>query len=242
METIIQLYHAFLDMNVETLSDPKVLWTLYGMLFAILLLENGLLPAAFLPGDSLLFLTGVLISLDVFHFGLINVVLIAGAAIGTWLGYIQGRWLGNTRIVRGWMSHLPQKYHQRTQTLFHRYGLQALFIGRFIAFVRTALPIMAGLSGLHSKRFHIYNWISATLWIFLITTLGYLFGLSPLFKAYEKEFMTFLTLIPVFLLVVGLIASIFVVVKRAFSKKNKKPIEFKDGLHNKEENKEEINR
>ncbi|WP_392563282.1 DedA family protein [Orbus wheelerorum] len=221
METIITLYHAFLAMNLEVLRDPKVLWTLYAMLFVILLLENGILPAAFLPGDSLLFLTGVLISLDIFHFGLINVVLIAGAALGTWLGYIQGRWLGNTKLVKSWMAHLPAKYHARTQTLFHKYGLQALFIGRFIAFVRTALPIMAGLSGLHSKRFHIYNWISATLWIFLITTLGYLFGLSPLFKMYEKQFMTFLMLIPVFLLVLGLIASIWLVVKRHFATRNK---------------------
>jgi len=221
METIITLYNAFLAMNLEVLRDPKVLWALYAMLFVILLLESGILPAAFLPGDSLLFLTGVLISLDIFHFGLINVVLIAGAALGTWLGYIQGRWLGNTKIVKNWMAHLPAKYHARTQTLFHKYGLQALFIGRFIAFVRTALPIMAGLSGLHSKRFHIYNWVSATLWIFLITTLGYLFGLSPLFKAYEKEFMTFLMLIPVLLLVLGLIASIWLVVKRYLTKKNK---------------------
>lgn len=239
METIITLYHAFLSMNLDVLRDPKILWILYGMLFVILLLENGVLPAAFLPGDSLLFLTGVLISLDVFHFGLINVVLIVGAALGTWLGYIQGRWLGNTKVVKNWMSHLPIKYHQRAQTLFHRYGLQALFIGRFIAFIRTLLPIMAGLSGLHSKRFHIYNWISATLWIFFITTLGYLFGLSPLFKAYEKEFMTFLMLIPVFLLVIGLLASIWLVVKRHLSNKRRKPIELKDGQ---QKNKEGINR
>lgn len=241
MDTIITLYHAFLELNIATLSDPKVMWTLYGMLFAILLLENGILPAAFLPGDSLLFLTGILISLDVFHFGLVNVVLIVGAALGTWIGYIQGRWLGNTKIVRNWMDHLPAKYHQRSQLLFHKYGLQALFIGRFIAFVRTVLPIMAGLSGLQSKRFHIYNWLSATLWIFLIVTLGYLFGLSPLFKAYEKAFMTFFMLIPVFLLVLGLIASIWLVVKRSFMRKNKKPITLKDGMANKEKEKE-INR
>ncbi|WP_392561331.1 DedA family protein [Orbus sturtevantii] len=221
METIVTLYDAFLAMNLEVLRDPKVLGTLYLMLFVILFLENGVLPAAFLPGDSLLFLTGVLISLDIFHFGLINLVLIAGAALGTWLGYIQGRWLGNTKIVKSWMAHLPEKYHARTLTLFHKYGLQALFIGRFIAFVRTALPIMAGLSGLHSKRFHVYNWISATLWIFLITALGYLFGLSPLFKMYEKQFMTFLMLIPVFLLVLGLVASIWLLIKRKLATKNK---------------------
>ena len=89
METIITLYHAFVNLDIATLSNPNVLWTLYGMLFVIILLENGVLPAAFLPGDSLLFLTGVLISQNVFHFGLINFILIAGAALGTWLGYAQ---------------------------------------------------------------------------------------------------------------------------------------------------------
>lgn len=221
MDTIISLYHAFLSMNIETLSDPKILWTLYGMLFVILLLECGVLPAAFLPGDSLLFLTGILISLDVFHFGLINVVLIAGAALGTWLGYVQGRWLGNTRVVKNWMAHLPPKYHQRALTLFHKYGLFALFFGRFIAFVRTVMPIMAGLSGLKSKLFHVYNWLSATLWIFLIVTMGYLFGLSPIFKEYEQQFMAFFMLIPVILLVIGLIASIWLVIQRQISKKRK---------------------
>ncbi|MCX8600543.1 MULTISPECIES: DedA family protein [unclassified Gilliamella] len=221
MDTIITLYQAFVNMDIATLSNPNVLWILYGMLFIIILLENGVLPAAFLPGDSLLFLTGVLISQNVFHFGLINLILIAGAALGTWLGYIQGLWLGNTKVVQNWMAHIPEKYHKKSEVLFHKYGLQALFIGRFIAFVRTILPMMAGLSGLHSKKFHIYNWISATLWIFLIVTLGYLFGLSPVFKAYEKQIMSLLMLIPVFLLVIGLIFSIALAVKRWLNNKKK---------------------
>jgi membrane protein DedA with SNARE-associated domain len=224
METIITLYQAFVNMDIATLSNPNVLWSLYGMLFVIILLENGLLPAAFLPGDSLLFLTGVLISLDVFHFGLINVILIAGAALGTWLGYAQGLWLGNTKIVKGWMANLPEKYHHKTELLFHKYGLQALFIGRFIAFVRTLMPMMAGLSGLHSRKFHIYNWVSATLWIFLIVTLGYLFGLSPIFKTYEKQIMSLLMIIPVFLLVLGLLFSIWLAVKRSLANKKQSKV------------------
>jgi membrane protein DedA with SNARE-associated domain len=221
MDTIITLYQAFVHMDIATLSNPNIVWTLYGMLFVIILLENGVLPAAFLPGDSLLFLTGVLISQDVFHFGLINLILISGAAFGTWLGYAQGLWLGNTKLVQNWMAHIPEKYHHKSEVLFHKYGLQALFIGRFIAFVRTLLPMMAGLSGLHSRKFHIYNWISATLWIFLIVTLGYLFGLSPLFNTYKEQIMSLLMLIPVFLLVLGLIFSIWLALKRLSTNKKK---------------------
>lgn len=219
MDTILSLYHAFINLDYATLSDPSVIWTLYGMLFVILFFESSLLPAAFLPGDSLLFITGILISLDVLHFGLINLILIAGTALGSWLGYLQGHWLGNTKVVRNWLDHLPAKYHQKAEALFNKHGLAALFIGRFVAFVRTLLPILAGLSGLNSRRFHIYNWLSSALWICIIITGGYLFGLSPLFKAYEKAFMRLFLLIPVVLLASGLIFSLWVVFKRWRAKK-----------------------
>lgn len=222
METLLSIYHAFSSSsaNIDVLSDPKILITLYFVLFCILFLENGVLPAAFLPGDSLLLLTGILISQDVLKSGLSYVVvMIFGAVLGTWFGYLQGIWLGNTKTVQGWMSHLPKKYYEKTQLLFHKYGLQALFIGRFIPFVRTALPIMAGISGLHSKKFHIYNLISATLWIFLIVTIGYLIGLTPIFEKHKDILLNIFALIPVVLLVIGLISSIILVINRKYGKK-----------------------
>lgn len=220
MENLLSIYHAFASANIEALSNPSILITLYCVLFSVLLLENGILPAAFLPGDSLLLFTGLLISQDVLHFGWVNLVMILGAVIGTWLGYLQGIWLGNTKLVQGWIAHLPKKYYDKTQILFHKYGLQALFIGRFIPFVRTAMPIMAGISGLHSKKFHIYNLISATLWIFLIVTVGYLIGLTPIFSAHKDLLLKLFALIPIVLLVIGLISSIVLVVKRKYGKKN----------------------
>ncbi len=64
-----------------------------------------------------------------------------------------GRWLGNTRTVKGWLAQLPAKYHQRATCMFDRHGLLALLAGRFLAFVRTLLPTMAGISGLSNRRF-----------------------------------------------------------------------------------------
>ncbi len=72
--------------------------------------------------------------------------------------YIQGRWLGNTRIVQNWLSHLPSHYHQRAHHLFHKHGLSALLIGRFIAFVRT-LPPSPGFPAI--TPFSVFNWMSA---------------------------------------------------------------------------------
>ncbi|CAK7047767.1 DedA family protein [Morganella morganii] len=218
METMQQLFFALWHQDYETLSNPSLLWAIYIMLFAILFLENGLLPAAFLPGDSLLILVGVLIAKDTLDFPTTLIVLTAGASLGCWVGYLQGRWLSNTKIVKGWLSHLPPHYHQRAHSLFHRHGLAALLVGRFLAFVRTLLPMLAGIAGLNSRRFQFFNWLSGFLWVGILTSLGYCLGISPIFRKYEHHLMNILMLIPVVLLVFGLLASLWVVWKRKRTK------------------------
>jgi membrane protein DedA with SNARE-associated domain len=138
------------------------------------------------------------------------VVLTTAASLGCWLSYIQGRWLGNTKTVQGWLSHLPAHYHQRAHNLFHRHGLSALLVGRFLAFVRTLLPTIAGLSGLSNTRFQFFNWISGLLWVLILTTMGFAFGKTPVFLKYEDEVMLFLILLPLALLVIGLVGSLYV--------------------------------
>ncbi|MDF7679212.1 DedA family general envelope maintenance protein YqjA [Enterobacteriaceae bacterium ESL0689] len=216
MELLTQLLNAMWSQDYETLANPAVLGTLYFILFSILFLENGLLPAAFLPGDSLLVLTGVLIAKGAMGFPQTVLLLAVSASLGCWLSYIQGRWLGNTRIVQKWLSHLPSQYHQRAHNLFHKHGLSALLIGRFIAFVRTLLPTIAGLSGLNNARFQFFNWISGLLWVLILTSLGYLLGISPIFQKYEEQLMSGLMLLPVILLVFGFLGSLVVLWKKKY--------------------------
>ncbi|CDL79218.1 DedA family protein [Xenorhabdus cabanillasii] len=208
MEIVTDLIYALWHQDYETLANPSLVWAIYLLLFTILFLENGVLPAAFLPGDSLLILVGVLIAQDAMSFPATLVILTAGASLGCWVGYLQGRWLGNTQLVRSWLSHLPSHYHQRAHNLFHRHGLSALLIGRFLAFVRTLLPTLAGLAGLNNARFQMFNWLSGFLWVIILTTLGYALGKSPLFRQYEQYLMNFLVLLPVALLLIGLIGSL----------------------------------
>ncbi|MEX9795982.1 DedA family protein [Proteus mirabilis] len=220
MEIVRELFLALWHQDYETLANPSLLWIIYILLFSILFLENGVLPAAFLPGDSLLILVGVLIAKGTMDFPLTLLILTAGASLGCWLGYLQGKWLGNTRLVRSWLSHLPEHYHQRAHGLFHRHGLAALLIGRFLAFVRTLLPTIAGLAGLQNGRFQVFNWLSGLLWVGILTTLGYLLGNSPLFRQYEHHLINFLMLLPVCLLVIGLIGSVWVVIKKKSKQSN----------------------
>lgn len=176
MELLTQLLQALWAQDFETLANPSMIGMLYFVLFVILFLENGLLPAAFLPGDSLLVLVGVLIAKGAMGYPQTILLLTVAASLGCWVSYIQGRWLGNTRTVQNWLSHLPAHYHQRAHHLFHKHGLSALLIGRFIAFVRTLLPTIAGLSGLNNARFQFFNWMSGLLWVLILTTLGYMLG------------------------------------------------------------------
>ncbi|APS28498.1 DedA family protein [Pectobacterium brasiliense] len=205
MSVVHDIIQALWQQDFSALADPHVVWVVYGILFTTLFLENGLLPASFLPGDSLLLLTGAMIAKGVMSFFPTMILLTVAASLGCWLSYLQGRWLSDTRLVKGWLLQLPAHYHQRAHHLFHRHGLMALLVGRFLAFIRTLLPTMAGISGLNNTRFQIFNWLSGLLWVGGIVTLGYALSHIPLVKRYEDQVMTALILLPIILLVSGLI-------------------------------------
>ena len=124
--------------------------------------------------------------------------------------------MGNTRVVKGWLAQLPDKYHQRATCMFDRHGLLALLAGRFLAFVRTLLPTMAGISGLSNRRFQVFNWLSALLWVGVVTSLGYAISMIPFVKRHEDQVMTFLMVLPIVLLVAGLLGTVIVVIKKKY--------------------------
>lgn len=221
MEIIKQLLHALWQQDFEMLANPSLVWTLYVLLFLILFLENGLLPAAFLPGDSLLILVGVLVAKGTMNFPITILILTTAASLGCWLSYIQGRWLGNTRIVQNWLSHLPAHYHQRAHQLFYRHGLSALLIGRFLAFVRTLLPTIAGLSGLSNVRFQFFNWVSGLLWVLILVSVGFTLGNTAVFHQYEEKLMSGLMMLPVALLVLGFFGSLVMLWRKKRANKQK---------------------
>ncbi|CAI0994708.1 Inner membrane protein YghB [Serratia quinivorans] len=211
MDVLREIVHALWQQDFIALADPSVIWVVYAVLFTTLFLENGLLPASFLPGDSLLLLSGALIAKGVMAFVPTLIILTVAASLGCWLSYVQGRWLGHTSLVKGWLLQLPAQYHQRAHNLFNRHGLMALVIGRFLGFVRTLLPTMAGISGLNSTRFQIFNWLSAVIWVGAVVGLGYAFSQIPLVKRYESQVMTGLMILPLLLLLVGLLGAMLVI-------------------------------
>ncbi|VFP87558.1 DedA family protein [Candidatus Erwinia haradaeae] len=217
MSILTSLIQALWKQDYVILADPTLIWTLYLVLFLILFLENGLLPTSFLPGDSLLILVGILIAEGAINCIVILFILTTAASLGCWVSYLQGKWLGNTYTVQRWLSYLPMKYHQKSKNIFHQYGLSALFFGRFIAFVRTILPILAGLSGLSHLRFQFFNWISSFLWVLILIMIGFIFGKTPIFHSYSNQLLCVMMLIPLALMLCGLISYIYLFFRKKLS-------------------------
>ena len=82
--------------------------------------------------------------------------------------------------------------------------------------MRTLLPTMAGISGLSNRRFQVFNWLSALLWVGVVTSLGYAISMIPFVKRHEDQVMTFLMILPIFLLVAGLLGTVIVVIKKKY--------------------------
>ena len=154
-----------------------------GGLLAIILIvyiENGLFFGFFLPGDYLLFLSGVFCStklLDVSLISLLSGIFLA-AILGTYTGYISGRFFGDKIENKKDSLFFKQKYIKKTQKYFEKYGSRTLIIARFLPIVRTFAPIMAGLVKMNFFRFSLYNFIGGFIWVFVLVGGGYILGIK----------------------------------------------------------------
>ncbi|PHQ82212.1 MAG: hypothetical protein COB66_00720 [Coxiella sp. (in: Bacteria)] len=158
--------------NHETL----VLWVDaigYTGVSTIIFVETGLFFGFFLPGDSLLFLAGLLASRDLFNIWTLLSCLVAASFLGYLFAYCFGHKLGN------WLLHRPdtfwykKRYMNKAHDFYKRLGNKAILLGRFVPVVRTFCGIVAGMVKMPFKRFILYNLLGSLLWVCLITVLGY---------------------------------------------------------------------
>lgn len=152
----------------------------YGLLFAIIFTETGVVIAPFLPGDSLLFVAGALCVTEGMSLPVLITLLIVAAILGDAVNYSVGRWFGDA-LVRRTRLISPEKL-QYTQHFFEKHGPKTIVIARFLPIVRTMAPFVAGFSGMNAKRFLTYNVSGGVLWVVSLTVAGYLFGNIPLVK------------------------------------------------------------
>ncbi len=148
------------------------------LLLFIIFAETGLFFGFFLPGDSLLFVAGLLATSKYIdqHVGVLIALLVIAAFSGTCVGYFFGVWA--KRYFRPKESNIffKPKYLDMAQRFYKKYGMMAFIVGRFLPIVRTFVPILAGIVKIEIKKFLLYNLLGAVLWITTLVMAGYWLG------------------------------------------------------------------
>ncbi len=190
MDLFIQLFYQLLDF-MQHVPEHLHLWALdYGMgLYAILALiifaETGLVVTPFLPGDSLLFAVGAILSLNLPGLELVTMcfVLTLAAVFGNIVNYTVGKFMA-PRLFRNPNSRwLNQAHLARTREFYEKHGALTVILTRFMPIIRTYAPFVAGLSGMNYARFFVYNVLGGAIWVTSFLCLGFFFGNMPVIRS-----------------------------------------------------------
>jgi len=155
----------------------------YGLLFAIIFAETGLVVTPFLPGDSLLFAAGAVAATGALD-GWLLFLLLAGAAIlGNTVNYSIGHFIG-PRVFRADETHplLNRQHLDRAHAFFEKYGGMAVVLTRFVPIIRTFVPFVAGAGAMRYTAFALFNVLGGVLWVGICLGAGYAFGNVPVVK------------------------------------------------------------
>lgn len=200
MEIVDVFLH--LDQHVSLWVQNYGAW-IYLILFLIVFAETGLVVTPFLPGDSLLFAIGALTVVEGgLSFSVLSVLLVLAAFIGDNVNYRVGRWLGPQVFTSENSKWLNRKHLDKTQAFYLRYGAQMIVIARFMPFVRTFAPFVAGVGAMNFPKYLAYSLGGAILWTQIFLWAGRVFGNLPAVKS-NFHFVIFavigLSLLPMFI-------------------------------------------
>jgi len=168
--------------------------------------ENGLFFAFFLPGDYLLFLTGVFVGTGFLKYTIITVLLylFIAAVLGSLTGFLFGRFFGSTLENRPDRWYFKKKHIKSTEDFFEKYGNRALIISRFLPYIRTFAPILAGISKMNYPKYIFLNVAGAALWVGSLVGGGYYFGVQfPWIINYVHYVILFFLAITTFTVIKG---------------------------------------
>ena len=159
----------------------------YGVLFAVVFAETGLVVTPFLPGDSLLFAVGALAATGVLDPWIAVPLLLVAAILGDAVNYAIGKYVGprvfTAGDTTGTLHRLLNRDHlAKAHAFFERYGGKAVVLGRFVPIVRTFVPFVAGAGAMTYATFAFYNVAGAVLWVGVCVGAGLLFGNVPIVK------------------------------------------------------------
>jgi len=180
---ILQVIDIFihLDKYLTTIIQSYGTWT-YLILFAIIFCETGLVVLPFLPGDSLIFAAGALAALGALDIKWLIILMCLAAVAGDTVNYWIGYWVGPKIFQKENVKLLNKKHLMEAHAFYEKYGGITIILARFMPFVRTFAPFVAGIGTMSYWRFMSYNVVGGILWINIFGWLGYYFGNMPYIK------------------------------------------------------------
>jgi membrane-associated protein len=163
--------------NIKTYLNPETIAAAgYFVLIFVVFAETGLAAGFFLPGDSLLFVSGLFAADGKFNLFILLTTVFAAAVIGDAVGYLTGAKMGPHLFKRPKSLLFKPSHLQKANAFYEKYGGKTIIIARFVPIVRTFAPIVAGAAKMPYRTFVVYNVMGGFLWVFTMILGGYFLG------------------------------------------------------------------
>jgi len=184
MDFVLYIFDFFihLDKHLPVLIASFGIWV-YLIVFVVIFCETGLVVTPVLPGDSLLFALGALAALGALHLEVLLVLLIIAAIAGDTVNYSIGHFLGPKVFQYEDSRFFKKKYLIKTHEFYEKHGGKTIVIARFMPFIRTFAPFVAGIGAMRYPLFILYNVAGGIAWVCIFLLGGYYFGNIPTIKS-----------------------------------------------------------
>ncbi|MFG6489581.1 DedA family protein [Roseateles sp. BYS78W] len=190
------------DQHLASFVQAYGAWV-YALLFLIIFVETGVVVMPFLPGDSLLFVVGAMCGVGLMDLGTSMALLTAAAILGNQSNYTIGRYFG-PRVFQWEDSRVFNKAaFDKAHAFYEKYGGFTIIAARFMPFLRTFAPFVAGVAQMTRRKFTFYDVTGGALWVCGVTLVGYLFGNVPWVKTNLDKIIWAMILIPGLIVIAG---------------------------------------
>jgi membrane-associated protein len=183
------------DVHLQAFVQAYGVWV-YALLFLIIFTETGVVVMPFLPGDSLLFVVGTLCGAGLMNLPLAMALLCAAAILGDQVNYSIGRYFGPKVWQWEHSRWFNKRAFEQAHAFYEKYGGITIVLARFMPFIRTFAPFVAGVAAMSRAKFSFYNVIGALIWVVGLTLAGYLFGNLPWVKEHLDKIIWALIIVP----------------------------------------------
>ncbi len=190
------------DAHLEAFVRNYGAWV-YALLFLIVFVETGLVVMPFLPGDSLLFVVGALCGLGFMSYPVACAVLIVAAILGDQCNYSIGRYFGPKVFQWEQSRYFNKRAFNQAHAFYEKYGGITIILARFMPFIRTFAPFVAGVAEMTRSKFTAYNVAGALIWVLGIVTAGYFLGGLPWVKANLDKIIWAMIFVPGLIVLFG---------------------------------------